>query len=66
MFFSNFDWLCLKNRYYYLQVFIDEFKYLVKETKMSEYITDDIEISSDDIGKKDSNEKDYENCHGEN
>ena len=32
---------------YYPQVFLEECKYVVKEKKMPEYITDDIEISSD-------------------
>ena len=31
---------------YYPQVFLEECKYVVKEKKMPEYITDDIEISS--------------------
>ena len=32
---------------YYLQVFLEELKYVVKETKIPKYIIDDIEISSD-------------------
>ena len=32
---------------YYPQVFVEEYKYVVKEKKMSRYIADDIEISSD-------------------
>ena len=32
---------------YYPQVFLEECKYVVKEKKMPEYITDDIGISSD-------------------
>ena len=32
---------------YYLQVFFEECKYITKEKKMSKFITDDIEISSD-------------------
>ena len=32
---------------YYPQVFLEECKYVIKEKKMPEYITDDIEISSD-------------------
>ena len=33
-------------------MFLKECKHVVKEKKMPEYITDDIEISSDDSGKK--------------
>ena len=40
------------NYYYHHQVFLKECKHVVKEKKMPEYITDDIEISSDDSGKK--------------
>ena len=36
---------------YYPQMFLEECKYFVKEKKMPEYITDDIEISSDDSGR---------------
>ena len=32
---------------YYPQVFLEEYKYIVKEKKMPNYITDGIEISSD-------------------
>ena len=32
---------------YYFQVFLEECKYVVKDKKMSKYIIDDIEISSD-------------------
>ena len=45
---------------YYPQVFLEESKYFVKERKKSGYITEDIEISSDE---KISNE---ENCDKEN
>ena len=39
---------------YYLQVFLEECKYVVKEKKIHNYITDDIEISSDsDEGNSD-------------
>ena len=33
---------------YHPQVFFEEFKYVFKENKMPEYITNDIEISSDE------------------
>ena len=42
---------------YYPQVFLVECKYVVKEKKMSEYIIDDIKISSD---------SDRENSYEEN
>ena len=32
---------------YYSQVFLDEFKYAIKEKKIHNYITDDVEMSSD-------------------
>ena len=38
------------------QVFLEECKYAVREKKMTEYITDDREIS-DDSGREDSDEK---------
>ena len=42
---------------YYPRVFLEECKYVVKEKKMPEYITDDIEISSDDSDIEDSDEE---------
>ena len=45
------------NNYHHHQVFLKECKHVVKEKKMPEYITDDIEISSDDSGREDSNEE---------
>ena len=50
---------------YYHQVFVKECKYVVKEKKMPEYITDNIEISSDDSDREDSNE-DEEGYNEEN
>ena len=44
---------------YYPQVFVEEWKYIVKEKKMSEYITDDIENSVDGSDRKDSDEQNY-------
>ena len=38
---------------YYAQVFLEECKYVVKEKQTPEYITDDIEISSDDSDRED-------------
>ena len=42
---------------YYPQVFLEEYKYVVKETTMSEYNTDNIEISSGDSYEKNSDEE---------
>ena len=47
---------------YYPQVFVEEYKYVVKEKKMSRHIADDIEISSD----SDRKESDAENSNEEN
>ena len=46
---------------YYPQLFLEKCKYVVKEKKMpillyiDEYITEEIEISSDDSNREDSN-----------
>ena len=45
----------------YTQAFLEEYKYAFKEKKMTKYITDDIEISSDDSNKESSNDSDKEN-----
>ena len=37
---------------YYPQVFLEQCKYVIKEKKISTYITDKIEISSDSYRKK--------------
>ena len=37
-----------KDKNSYLEEFLEECKYAVQEKKMSKFITDDIEISSDD------------------
>ena len=47
---------------YYPQVFLEEFKYVVKGKMMPEYITDDIEILSD----SDRENSDEENSNEEN
>ena len=38
-------------------MFVEEFKYGVKQEKMPEYIADDIEISSDDSDRDNSDEE---------
>ena len=47
---------------YYPQAFLGECKYVVEEKKMHEYITDNIEISSD----SDREDSDEENFNEEN
>ena len=42
---------------------LEEFKYVIKEKKLPKFITDDIEISSDDSDQEDSDE---ENSNKEN
>ena len=46
-----------KDKDYYPHVFLEECKYVVKEKKMSKFITDDIEISFDDSDRENSNEE---------
>ena len=52
---------------YYSQVLLEECKYIVKEKKMPDYITDNTEITSDS-DREDSNEEnsDEENYNEEN
>ena len=52
-----------KNKNNYPCVFLEECKYVVKEKKTCKFITDDIEISSDDSDLENSEE---ENSNGEN
>ena len=47
-----------KGKNYYLQVFVEEYKYVVREKWMPGYITDNIEISSDS-DREDSDEEDF-------
>ena len=57
---------------YYSQVFLEEYKYVVKENKIPKYIIDDIEIPSDsdksNYDEKNSSEENSnkENSSGEN
>ena len=46
-----------RHKNYYPQVFLKECKYVAKEKK--KVYTDNIEISSDDFDKEDSDEKNY-------
>ena len=52
---------------YYLQVFLQECKYVAKDRKMPEYITDNIETSSDShIEDSDEENSNEENSNEEN
>ena len=46
-----------KDKNYYPQLFLEICKYVVQEKNMSIFITDNIEISSDDSDKEGSNEE---------
>ena len=48
------DSIYRKDKDYYPQVFLNECKYVVKEKKISKFITDDIKISSDDSDRANS------------
>ena len=64
LFISNFDRSVLTTgNNDYPQVLLEECKHVVKEKKMPENITDDMEISSDDSDREASDE---ENCIEEN
>ena len=43
---------------YYLQVLLEECKYIVKEKKIKQYINDDLQISSNDSIEKISDKSD--------
>ena len=61
MFISNFiDSVFRAGKNYYPQVFFEGCKFVVKEKKMPEYITDDIEISSDHFDREDSDEQNFD------
>ena len=42
---------------YYSQVLLEDLKYIVEEKKLPEYITGEIEISSDDSDRADSDKE---------
>ena len=48
------------NKNYYPQMFLEECKFAAKEKKMTEYITDDTEISSNDSDWDDSDEENHD------
>ena len=54
-----FDSVCRIGKNYYTQVFLEEFKYAVKEKKIPECIIDDIQISSDDSNVENSDEEKF-------
>ena len=47
------DSLVKMSKSYYPQVFLEERKYIVKEKKMSKFINDELEISSDESDDSD-------------
>ena len=51
------DLIYREDKNYYPQLFLKGCKHVVKEKKMSKFVTDDIEISSDDSDKENSGEK---------
>ena len=55
--------VCRKDKDYYPHVFLEECKYVVKEKRTSKFIIVDIEISSDDSERENSDE---ENSYEEN
>ena len=50
------DSIYRKYKNYYPQVFLEQYKYVVKEKKMSRFTTNNIEISSDDSDAENSDE----------
>ena len=48
-----------KDKDYYPQLFLEECKYVIKEKKMSKFITDDIEISCDDSDREKFDEENF-------
>ena len=60
---SNFD-----QKNYYSQVFLEKYKYDIKQKKIHECITDNVNISSDDCDREESNEEnsDEKNFNKEN
>ena len=50
---SIFDFVLKKDNKYFPQVFLEEWKYIEKEKKVTRYITDDLQISFDDSGNSD-------------
>ena len=45
------------------QVFLEKYKYFFKQKQMPNYITDDMNISSDDSDRKESDYSDEENSN---
>ena len=53
------DSIYRKDKNYYSKVFLEECKYVVKEKKTSKFITGDIETSSHDSDRENSDEDNY-------
>ena len=67
MFISNFDSVFRTGENYYLQVFLEECKYVIKGKNIPKYIIDNTEISSDtDRENSDEENSDEKNSSEEN
>ena len=64
LFISNIDSVFTIGKNYYAQVFLEVCKYVIKEKKMHQYITDDVEICSDE--NSDEKNSDKEHSHEDN
>ena len=51
------DSVYIKDKNYYPQEFLEKYKYVVREAKMANFITDNIEIYSDEENSDDSEEE---------
>ena len=63
IFITLIDSVYRKDKGNYSQMLLQECKYVVKEKNLSKFITDDMEMSSDDSDRESSDE---ENCNEEN
>ena len=63
IFIALIDSVYRKDKGNYSQMFLQECKYVVKGKNLSKFITDDIEMSSDDYDRESYDE---ENCNEEN
>ena len=63
IFITLIDSVYRKDKGNYSQMLLQECKYVVKEKNLSKFITDDIEMSSDDYDRESYDE---ENCNEEN
>ena len=59
------DFVCRTGNSYYPEVFLKECKYVVQEKRIPEYITDNIEISSDSYREESDEEVQNKNSDEE-